>query len=169
MRPPITWLITDTHWYHDAIKIYANRPDDYNERMLQNCLYLVAAQDTLLHLGDVIFYRAEMLKEMLRQIAGRKILVMGNHDRHRSRTWYQRNGFDFACDMLVLGTVLFSHEPVPVFPTGVTVNVHGHFHNDQHRPRPDWYVTGGEAYRLLAMEDTDYKPVNLQAFLGSKH
>ncbi len=149
-------LVTENH-----------RPPDYGERILKNCRHLVTPQDLFIHLGDVIFYQYPKLKEMLDSFPCRKILTMGNHDRQTKR-WFQRNGFDIAVDAFVLDHVIFSHKPLHVLPSGVTINVHGHFHNTDHRSKEPqyngWYDP--TIHRLLAVEYTDYKPVELQWFLN---
>lgn len=164
-RPALEWAITDTHFFHDNIVEWCGRPENHTNLMLKNARHYVAAQDTLIHLGDVIFYKYDKLKSMLDSIPCRKVLVMGNHDR-KSRNWYMRNGFDYAADMIVIDDILLSHKPVKDFPTGVRINIHGHFHNTDHRRHEpeynDWY--NQERYRLLAMEYTDYKPVKLRDF-----
>ncbi len=168
-RPSITWLITDTHFFHDRMIELCNRPADFNERIMTNLRYLVAEQDNLIHFGDVIFYHLERLKPMLDSVPSRsKILVMGNHDK-KKRGWYERNGFSFACDSLVLGNVLLSHKPMRVFPDGVRMNIHGHHHNlgDRISESSDFWKP--ETHRLLALEHTGYKPVNLQSFLAGKN
>ena len=157
-RPAKTWVITDTHFFHEDIIAACGRPLDFQQQILRNCRQLVAAQDTLIHLGDVIFYEYPRLPELL-DFPGRKILVQGNHDR-KPRGWYERNGFDFACDALVLGDVLFSHQPRHLTPD-IRWNLHGHWHNLPNT-LPDFYTTG---HQLLALEYTGYGPVELQDIL----
>ena len=49
------WIIADTHFYHENIKRYQGRPDDFNEQIIRNWCKLVAYDDVVIHLGDVIF------------------------------------------------------------------------------------------------------------------
>lgn len=166
MRPAIDWLITDTHFYHEVLVEAGKRPAGFTDRILRNWKYVLAAQDRTIHLGDVIFYKYPQLQGLLGTIPGKKVLVRGNHDR-KTDHWYLRNGFDAVCDMLVLGDVLFSHKPVMVFPDGVTCNVHGHWHADNHRADEKnvaWYDP--RKHFKLALEETDYQPVQLQEFLA---
>lgn len=161
MRPSIDWLITDTHFFHDAIVELSGRPVDFAEKVICNLKHVVARQDTLYHLGDVIFYRYPELSSILGQVPCRKVLLMGNHDR-KSRGWYMRNGFDYAADLIVLDHVMLSHKPIESFPDGVTINIHGHWHNNEHHKRPAWYDPG--RYRLLSIERTNYRPAKLWDF-----
>lgn len=166
-RPSLTWLITDTHFYHDKMTTeWGIRPSGYNEKIISNCKRLFAPQDIIIHLGDVIFYKCPLLKDILDSIPGTKILTMGNHDR-RSRTWYMRNGFAFATDSFVLDDAIFSHKPIRDLPTGCRINIHEHFHNTDHRSEEpeynEWYDP--KTHRLLAIEYTDYEPVRLDKFI----
>lgn len=165
MRRPITWLITDTHFYHDAMMELCGRPADFNEQIMRNLRYLVADQDLLIHLGDVIFYKYPLLKAMMDSVKGRKILTLGNHDR-RNAAWYGRNGFDAVVDMFVLNGVLFSHKPIEVFPSGVTLNIHGHWHNNDHHTAPPWWSLA--THRILSIEKTNYTPVKLEEFINAR-
>jgi calcineurin-like phosphoesterase family protein len=160
MRPPIDWLITDTHWFHDRMEILCERPPDFTARIITNLRAQIQPNDRLFHLGDVIFYKYGYLKSILDSIKGTKILIMGNHDR-KSPNWFMNNGFTFATDMVVVRDVLLSHKPVQALPTGVRLNVHGHWHNDV-KERPDWWLPA--THRLLALEYVDYQPVKLLEF-----
>lgn len=161
-RPSITWVITDTHFYHDAMVHLCNRPADFNKQILSACRYVIAPQDLLIHLGDVIFYKYDELKLLLDSIPCRKVLTKGNHDK-RSLGWYMRNGFDFACETFTLQDILFSHKPMPFDPAHVKLNIHGHLHNTDHRAKPDWYT---ERHHLVSLEQTGYKPINLSTIVS---
>jgi calcineurin-like phosphoesterase family protein len=163
-RPAFVWVLADTHFYHNRLKELAGRPEGFERKILVNTKHLVTPIDTLVHLGDVIWYRYPMLKGILDTIeCHTKVLVKGNHDR-KTRDWFQRNGFNFVCDSFVLGEVIFSHAPMEQFPSGVCLNVHGHLHNATRVPREPWYQPGVR-HALVALENTDYKPVRLDQLL----
>jgi len=164
-RPSKHWLITDTHFNHVAVVERMGRPRNHGERIIKACKHLIQPQDVLIHLGDVIFDRPTELKGLLDQIECRsKILTLGNHDR-KSNNWYLNNGFDLVVEMLVIGDVLLSHKPQEFFPAGVRVNVHGHFHNTNHRKNePQFQKFLGPQHVLLAMETVGYTPVELVRF-----
>ena len=161
-RPSITWIISDTHFHHNAMVTLCGRPPDFTARTIRNMRHVLAAQDILIHLGDVILYQYPTLKEILDSIPCTKVLVMGNHDR-KPAGWYMRHGFAYAADMIVRGEVMFSHAPVDVLPAGVTLNVHGHLHNTGRVPPP---LPRGER-RLFCLENEGYGPVKLQSFLAN--
>lgn len=165
-RPSIIWLTTDTHFNHNILVKGGYRPAGFESLIIKNLRHNVAEQDILIHLGDVIFYQYPYLNTLMDQIPGKKILVMGNHD-HKSRGWYIRNGFDYATDMLVQDNVLFSHRPQPDLPPWIKLNIHGHLHTSNHRPKERKLATG-DKYHLISLEENDYMPVNLATILNTK-
>lgn len=167
MRPSYTWLITDTHWNGD---FKGHRPETQGRDIISNCRKVIAKQDILIHMGDVIDKReSELIGYLgwLRPIKT-KILIRGNHDL-KSDNWYMNKGFDFVCDQMVIGDVLLSHIPQEVFPTSIRLNIHGHFHDNEWE-RIEKYEPHIAAFydksrhRLLAMEYTKYNPVRLDEF-----
>ncbi len=179
------WLITDTHLGHDAMVKYCGRPENHSELILKN-LEVIKSGDVLIHLGDICIGKdAEWHRELfLRLGAGvTKILVRGNHD-GKSNAWYLEHGWDFVCenftDTYFGQKITFSHIPI----LGVqNLNIHGHFHNTLHRLLRKEFVVEGEKerndkdfdldkydktiYKLLAIENTEYKPVLLEELLTS--
>lgn len=156
MRPAYTWLIADTHLNHDAIcrPDFENRPLDHGERVRKSCRNLVAPQDTLIHLGDVIFYHADDLYGWLSSIPARaKILVRGNHDKGHSDSWFLDRGFDAVCDGMIYKGCLLTHAPVR--DHGFPLNIHGHWHSMP--DVPEWYDLA--RYFRVSLEWQNYAPV----------
>ena len=54
-----TWVISDTHWYHENIIKLCHRPflsaKEMNEKLIENWNSVVSRDDTVYHLGDVAF------------------------------------------------------------------------------------------------------------------
>jgi calcineurin-like phosphoesterase family protein len=158
------FFTTDTHFFHD--KLLSVPPDPrkkgYEEVIIERHRYVLNDNSVLVHLGDVILHQYDELKPILNYWAGKKILVRGNHDK-KSKTWYLKNGFDFVCDAFVYNRILFTHIPQPVGMLDYfDYNVHGHFHN-----APERYLefTTIEKHRLLALEYTDYYPVEFSKLI----
>lgn len=83
------FLTADTHFGHAAVLGFCSRPfssaTDMNEALFANWRACIGPQDTVYHLGDVLFgnrEQAKVLGERIRRLPGRKLLVPGNHD-HR--------------------------------------------------------------------------------------
>lgn len=163
------WIITDTHFNHlEKMQEYCGRPSDY-ERVLFESMKSIPAEDMLIHLGDIcIGNDAEVHKQFIESAKCKKVLVRGNHD-NKSDSWYYSHGWDFVCRRLEIKRfkkrIMFSH--MPQADDGVfDFNVHGHFHNSDHRRRePALKALYCEKHVLLAMEDVGYKAQLLDKFL----
>jgi hypothetical protein len=47
-----TWIISDTHFFHENIGKYCSRPENWQELIIKNWNDLVSPEETVLHLGD---------------------------------------------------------------------------------------------------------------------
>ena len=160
MRPAKIWLITDTHWNHKMLVDEGHRPADFEAQIAKNWRKAVMLQDTVIHLGDVIMARSSELFEILTTLPGKKILVRGNHDRE-SDGWYERNGFSFVAQGILIGGVWLTHAPQVTLPDGAILNVHGHLHAGTHRTMPV-----AEHCRLFSLEKEGYGPIDFDEFVG---
>lgn len=145
------------------LKTYCIRPLDFTERILKHWRERVMPDDLVIHLGDVIMGKRKGIAETLAALPARKVLIRGNHDWNKSAAWWMAHGFDFACDGLILNQTWLTHEPALQLPPGCTLNIHGHLHTFENKhhsytPRP--------FHRLLAIEYTDYCPVEMEEFLA---
>lgn len=168
------WIISDTHHFHENIKKFESRPEDFNEKIIKNWCNLVNENDIVFHLGDVIFSRPGELGWILDKLPGKKILTLGNHDRNNAM-WFMNKGFDFACEQFVwshegVGDILFSHKPVtPLHNNDIVYNIHGHFHRNKVRKDYEhnkYYHAHLHRYKLLQIEDT-LAPIELDKFLSA--
>lgn len=80
------WFTSDTHYGHANVIKYANRPfkdvQEMNEAMIANWNRVVGHNDIVYHIGDFAFIRNEDdVLAILNRLVGRKILILGNHDR----------------------------------------------------------------------------------------
>lgn len=165
-------LITDTHFNHEKVKEFCGRPDDY-EKLLFSSMRQVPVQDTLIHLGDICIGKdLEVHQKYIESLKCKKWLVKGNHDR-KTDSWYYEHGWDVVVDGLVLRhmgkEILFTHTPRPI--SNFDYNIHGHFHNGDHRMfdpgkharyRPEDL---GSQHILLAVEYTNYKTITIEKLL----
>nr|MDO8119138.1 metallophosphoesterase [Candidatus Sigynarchaeota archaeon] len=161
------WLTTDTHFGHKKMLDYCNRPADFEKKIMRGLLQ-IPEDDVLIHLGDVCIGNDEVHHATWVQKLPikTKILIIGNHDR-KSIAWYLSHGWSFACHGLRLEAfgkkILLSHEPQPD-DGWYDVNIHGHFHNKEHRigDSLDFYT---DKHKKLALEDTNYLPITLEKFI----
>lgn len=147
------WLITDTHFDHDKIGVYCDRPDGWMDKILFNWRQIVKTEDLVIHLGDLQVGPGHNLKELMDSLPGRKVLVLGNHDT-KSNSWYMTNGFAFVADAFVYRGVTYTHKPSSFLFPDTDINIHGHVHNSIWQPSHSFQ-------RLLAIEHVNYMPVNL--------
>lgn len=163
------WLITDTHFGHEQMIEYCNRPIGFEYKILHNLVNAVKENDVLIHLGDFCIGDDEHWhNKFMTDAAGKKWLVRGNHD-HKSNSWYLSHGWDMVCDQFrdkYFGKIImFSHKPV-VCDGEYDINIHGHFHNSDHRRQELELMAIKNGYqKLLALEYTNYQPVNLEKFI----
>lgn len=139
----------------------------------------VSWEDTVIHLGDVAIGPRSMVENQIRSLAGRKILIRGNHDRNSSNGWWMDHGFDFSCDAMMFRNWWLTHEPAQKLPwsegESCQGNIHGHLHNIWHGFAPN---AGAEEkatkegrlcnswQRLFAVEYSDYYPIEFDHFVS---
>lgn len=161
------YIISDTHFNHDAIRTYCNRPDNH-EKLLLSSLHQITNKDCLIHLGDICIGEDIKWHQEIKDLTCRKVLVVGNHD-SKSWSWYMEHGWDFVCDSFRLKycgkIIMFSHKPEPW--DGIwEINVHGHLHNLGHRDKE--FKELKKWHRLYAPEDFNYRPIELSTFIQTE-
>lgn len=161
------YIISDTHFNHDEIIGYCERPQDHEQKMFHSLMRISDHENAcLIHLGDfALGNESEAMMKLCQYWMGRKILVMGNHD-SKSASWYMEHGFDFVCDSFKLkycGKIIcFSHKPQP-WDGDWEINIHGHLHNLGHRNKE--FKELKQWHRLYSPELMDYQPIELSKFI----
>ena len=156
------FVIADTHFGHKALADkYQSRPPDFAKKIIVNWKRTVKPEDVIIHLGDVTVGTSTDWALVIPDLPGRKILVLGNHDR-KSESWYMSNGFDFCCDNFtwhMFGLdIAFSHEPL--FTGQFDLNIHGHLHLNRHRE-----IETDTRHFLFSLENTSYQPLLLETII----
>ena len=88
---PDTWIISDTHFYHENIGRYCNRPENWQELIIKNWNDRIAPGDTVLHLGDFALGKKIHFELLTGILNGKMFLIQGNHDR-LSQTYCEAHG-----------------------------------------------------------------------------
>jgi calcineurin-like phosphoesterase family protein len=159
---PTNFIISDTHFGHSNIILYENRPFPDKEEMdwqiITRWNKVVKQTDTVYHLGDFGLASKERYEEILKQLNGKKYLVMGNHDRCRSPKWWRERGFDEVSKYPIIKSNFFilSHEPVYLPYNSPYFNIHGHLHSKTMK---------GEYYNV-GVELHNYTPISLDELLS---
>ncbi len=129
------FFIADTHFGGEAIIRYENRPftnaAEMDTQLITDWNRTVAEEDTVYVLGDFSDYDdAERDAAILAQLNGIKILVMGNHDRHRTPEEWRKLGFRECSPWPIVYEEYFllSHEPLYINANMPYANFFGHVH-----------------------------------------
>jgi calcineurin-like phosphoesterase family protein len=156
------FVISDTHFGHIRLEELGARPIEFSEKIVKNWNRLVNPEDLIIHLGDYVVSKTGIWDQIINQLNGRKILVLGNHDK-KSMSWYLSNGFDFVCSSFSWDyynfKILFSHEPSDL--SEYDINIHGHLHYGEHRK--DYKLT--DRHFLFTMETGTYEPLLLKTMI----
>jgi calcineurin-like phosphoesterase family protein len=88
----VVYFTADTHFYHENIIRYCNRPfknvEEMNETIIANWNSVVRPVDCVYVIGDFIFgspkKQIERLKEVVKRLKGNIFLIKGSHDRLES-------------------------------------------------------------------------------------
>ena len=156
------YFIADTHFGHDAIIRYENRPfkdtKEQEDVLIKNWNEVVQAEDTVYVLGD--FGMSDSKEETMRlcnMLNGKKILIMGNHDTNEPE-WYRNCGFDEAIRWPILyeNFWVLSHEPLYINENMPYANVYGHVHANP------TYKDSSRQSVCVCVERTEYKPISFE-------
>lgn len=166
------YFISDTHFNHENIIKYCNRPfknsKEMNETIIKNWNDIINENDIIYHLGDLALGRKELIFDITKRLKGKKYLIRGNHDKWSVNT-YEELGFEVlknAPIKLEIEKLLLSHIPVPdkQIQNGF-VNIHGHIHNKflyDCVEKYDSSLYSIDKHINISCDVTDFKPVCLQ-------
>jgi calcineurin-like phosphoesterase family protein len=161
------YIISDTHFDHEAILTSCNRPKGYEEIIFRNLHNILKHNDILIHLGDICWKNNRMWHYRLCEVDCRKWLVLGNHD-CKTIPWYLDHGFDMVCEKFQFNmygkNIMFSHKPIN--DIWCDLLIHGHMHNTHHHDlEPDIINARNDKQFLYAVEYNDYKPISLETIV----
>ena len=128
------WFIGDTHFYHNNIIEYCNRPfkDVYemNEQEVQNWNNTVSKNDKVFMVGDFALANKAKIIEIGQRLNGRKTLILGNHD-HESKYTYYEAGFEYVSRYPIIFEDLYiiSHQPQFIQSHSMYANIFAHVHD----------------------------------------
>lgn len=160
-----TYVYSDPHFDSEKIIVNGQRPFQdvahMNRTLIERYNATVKKQDICYWLGDVMYGASkEKVSNILRQLHGRKYLILGNHDRGHSEKWWLDAGFDkvFSNPVYIAEQyIMLSHEPLPEFgELHPIANIHGHIHIMG-------YDFDAHSHCInVSVEETDYKPILMQ-------
>ncbi len=159
------WFWSDIHFFHKNIIRYSNRPfpnlELMNECLIGNARNIIKPGDIVIWGGDISFGHIHEVNEMIRNLPGYHIQIIGNHDmdNHGKLSKYD---FDERHPCLVLDVIdhdieyqiLITHYPLDIVPDNC-INFHGHIH--QHLLKP---------YNInFCVEHTNYSPIHIKELM----
>lgn len=155
-----TFFTSDTHFYHENIIKYCNRPfssvDEMNEKLIEKWNSVVGKNDIVWHLGDFCFGQKDNISKIIPKLNGRINLVMGNHD-HQKVKFYYDSGFNRVYDrqIIINGFYILSHAPLQFLNDNCPFfNIYGHVHDSP------IYNTWSKCGCCVCVERHDYKPIS---------
>ncbi|TBL77710.1 metallophosphoesterase [Paenibacillus thalictri] len=161
---PTDFFISDHHFGHKNMIDFESRPFSNVEEMTSEMIAawnsVVGNEDKVFHLGDFSFLNQEKTKEIVSSLNGYKFLILGNHDRGRTRSWWLDAGFHEVSEHPIIYKHFFflSHEPMYMNKHMPYVNVHGHIHGQKYE---------GKSYFNVCVEHWAYKPVTFEQIRDS--
>lgn len=155
------FVIADTHFFHNNIIEYENRPfrsvEHMNDAIIKNWNSVVSNRDKVYVLGDVSFANKEDTKGIITQLNGSKTLIIGNHDKPITQYWLDI-GFKEVSKYPILykDFIIMSHEPPEYIPGSSPYKyIYGHVHST------DMYRTVTKNSACVSIERWGYAPVEL--------
>lgn len=128
------WVTSDLHFNHKNI-IQLCRPqfesiEQHNQTIVDRYNEVVGKDDLVYILGDVGFTPASALSEWVQKLNGRKILLIGNHDKLTDGEYRKMGFIEVVRHPIYFSTrVILSHCPVQeAYNNPYVFNVHGHIH-----------------------------------------
>lgn len=132
------FYISDTHFGHENIIHFTNRPysdgEKMNSDMIRRWNEKVKNTDTVYVLGDM-FFRCDYAEEILSQLKGKKHLIVGNHDGSWMTEFDATPYFKSINNMITVSAgnvgVSLCHYPLVTWPhMKKTYMIHGHLHDE---------------------------------------
>lgn len=154
------WFISDTHFFHENIIKFCDRPfhsaDDMNEKMIKNWNSVVGKTDYVYHLGDVFIGGNDKERaEVLYALNGNLRLIVGNHDEALLMSPLLHKRFAKAMYWKGFKENNFTATHVPHQLDRLRngeFNVHGHIHNN---------LEDDLHYINVCVEHRNYTPVHM--------
>lgn len=150
------YVISDLHFGDESVLYKRNLNvdiDTYNKLIVDRINAMLSKNDTLYVLGDVGINDKRYLKNIIKNILCKKILIKGNHDLLKDSD-YIEIGFIKVYDSPIFykNNIILSHYPLPV-NNDYYLNIHGHLHGEK---------LSLKNYFNVNVDVNSFKPVKLE-------
>lgn len=156
------FITSDTHFNHNNIIRYCNRPfasvEEMNEKLIANWNSVVGKDDRVIHLGDFAFGGKTKVEPIVKRLNGQIDLVLGNHDNLKFKDYYDL-GFHRVYDhpIIIDNFYILSHVPLQWITEDMPyAHIFGHVHTQE------MYRTYTRNTCCACIERHDYKPVEFE-------
>lgn len=175
---------SDLHLFHHNIIKYCNRPfasaEEMNEAIIRNWNSVVPVDGRVYVLGDFMLVRdyrnkVQQLRNVVSQLNGEKILVIGNHDYYDNQD-YLDAGFSYVYDGFIGAYehnvyFIMSHYQMTTWEDSHKGSMHlfGHEHwRQQHEPKHSIFeeMHWSERKFNVCVDANGFKPVNLKKIIS---
>ncbi len=142
------YVYSDPHFSNEEMKYIRHNYIDDDEQ-ISRINKVVHKNDTIIFLGDI------GNENLIKKIKGRKILIMGNHDKGKTnyKDLFQEV---YSGPLLISPKILLSHEPLAL--PSCFFNIHGHDHSGLEYKNDGYHLN-------VCAEWIDYQPVSLTKML----
>ncbi|WP_124115298.1 metallophosphoesterase family protein [Paenibacillus xylanexedens] len=136
------WYTSDSHFSHNNIIQHENRPfnttEEMNKYLIEQWNNTVSSNDTVYHLGDLVFGGITRWESIIPRLNGKIHLAVGNHD-NANAVKKMAHHFEEVENMIVRKInkqhLFLFHYPIEIGLTPNAYSIHGHIHS-----RPSNYV-----------------------------
>lgn len=177
MTPLITldykkvFLYSDPHFGHNNIIRFCKRPfkdkDEMDKELIRRYQETVSDEDMCIIHGDVSFKSQEHTLDILDQLPGDKIIILGNHDRVIEKLWKNRllpknvNIYKGILEIRYKNEISV-HCHYPILEWDGYFRDRLHFHGHQHNTNNDFPKMGFLWKRYdVGVDANDFRPVEL--------
>ena len=160
------WVTSDTHFNHDHIRKYCERPfsscDEMDGRIIYNWNTLVQAGDTIYHLGDFCFGKQELIKQYRYRLNGKIHLILGNHD-YKNKLRNVSNIFSSVNDLLEIKyngqRIILCHYAMRTWSSSHSnsIQLYGHSHGN---------MPGVGKQMDVGVDCWDFKPISIDQVIA---
>lgn len=117
--PDGIWFTSDTHFWHENIIKYCNRPfkdvSEMNEELIRRWNETVPEYGIVFHLGDFCNGNSKAWNEVLFRLKGRIYLILGNHDMKAFRSGYIGSRIEYVAQQMTIRvggqSIILNHNP----------------------------------------------------------
>lgn len=169
------FVTSDLHFWHKNVMKYENRPwetvEQMNQGLIDNWNSVVDSSDTVYILGDLSLNGWSKVKDIVEQLNGNKIMIVGNHD----SKWLRSKELDkYFVEITHYKKLKYkdhifvmSHYPIACWE-GMEhgyIHLYGHIHGNSHN-LPQGF-NKFQSYHV-GVDTNHYKPVDLDWLIDLK-